>query len=241
MDLKTSLSQLFDQIDQAELDYIDSLTPAERQASGQIDAWAPKETLAHMAVWQDRLAQNIDAAFHGGELQHYENYLELNDRDFEANRLKSWDNCLDNAGQCRSALRQLFDSLDEAGLQRLDILPWQEGRPIWKLFVGNIVDHPVSHLCMLYNARGDHEKALCLQEQTSRALAGLDPDPRWQGNVRYNLACVYALSGQKEKAILELNEAFKLNPGLMEWSKQDTDLDSLRQEPSFLALYAAQE
>lgn len=237
MEMKTALTQLFEQIDQVEQEYIDCLTPDERQASGRLDAWAPKETLAHMAVWQERLAKNIQVRQHGGEFQHYENYLELNDQDFEADRLLSWDDCLQNAGHCRSALRQLFDSLDESDLQRLDVLPWQEGRPLWKLFVGNIVDHPVSHLCLLYNARGDHEKALQLQEQTSQGLANLDPDPRWQGNVRYNLACVYALSGLTDKAISVLKEALALNPALLEWSKQDSDLSSLRQEPAFLALY----
>jgi len=239
MEMKSTLNRLFDQIDQAEQDYIGCLTPAERLADGRIDAWAPKETLAHMAVWQERLAMNIQAALHGGELQHYENYLELNDQDFEADRLLSWDDCLENAANSRSALRRLFDSLDESALQRLDVLPWQQGRPLWKLFVGNIVDHPISHLCMLYNARGEVEKALHLQEQASQAMAGLDPDPKWQGNVRYNLACVYALSGLKNKAIPELKEAFALNSSLLEWSRQDSDLNSLHQEPEFLALYPA--
>jgi tetratricopeptide (TPR) repeat protein len=127
--------------------------------------------------------------------------------------------------------------LSDNDLKRLDVLPWQEGRPLWRLFVGNIVDHRVGHLCMLYIARGDHEKGLHLQEQTSQALAGVDPDPLWQGNVRYNLACIYALSGLKDKAIAVLKEAFALNPALVEWSIQDSDLNCLRQEPAFLALY----
>ena len=162
MDIKPALSQLFDQVYQAEQDFIDCLTPAERQACGKIDAWAPKETLAHMAIWQERLAENINAALQGGELQHFDNYLELNDQGFEADRLRSWDDCLEHASLSRNVVRQLFDTLDETALQRQDLLPWQDGRPLWKLFVGNIVDHPVSHLCMLYNARGDHEKALRL-------------------------------------------------------------------------------
>jgi tetratricopeptide (TPR) repeat protein len=237
MDLKTTLTQLFDQTNQAEQEYIDCLTPTERLACGKIDCWAPKETLAHMAIWQERLAKNIQAALQDGELQHYENYLELNDQDFETDRLLSWNDCLEHAAASKAELRKLFDSLSESDLQRLDVLPWQESRPLWKLFVGNFVDHPVSHLCLLYNARGDNEKALQLQEQTSQALAGLDTDPLWQGNVRYNLACVYALSGLKDKAIQALKEAFGLNPALQEWSKQDSDLNLLRQEPAFLALY----
>ena len=239
MDLKATLTRLFNQTDLAEQEYIDCLTPVERQDCGKLDCWAPKETLAHMAIWPERLAKNINAALHGGELQHYDNYLELNDQDFEADRLRSWDGCLQNAVNSRATLRELFDTMSEDDLRRLDVLPWQEGRPLWKLFVGNIVDHRVSHLCMLYNVRGDREKAMHLQEQTSQALAGLDPDPLWQGNVRYNLACVYALSGLKDKALPVLEEAFELNPALLDWSKQDSDLNSLRQEPAFLALFPA--
>jgi tetratricopeptide (TPR) repeat protein len=238
MDLKATLTELFDQTNQAELDYIASLTPAERQSCGKLDCWAPKETLVHMAIWQERLANNINAALHSGELQHYDNYLELNDQDFLAVQSLGWEACLMQASAARAALRELFDSLPDADLARLDVLPWQEGRPLWRLFVGNFVDHPVSHLCMLYNAHGDYDKALRLQEQTSQALAGLDPDPRWQATVRYNLACFYALSGLKDRAIQALKEAFELSPALLEWSQQDTDLDSLRQEPLFEALYS---
>ncbi len=114
MELKPTLTQLFDQASQAEQEYIDCLTPAERQASGQIDAWEPKEVLSHMAIWQERLAKNITASLHGGELQHYDNYLDLNDQGFEADRLQSWGDCLENAARSRAVLRQLFDSLSEA-------------------------------------------------------------------------------------------------------------------------------
>ena len=238
MDLKATLTQLFDQTSQAELDYIACLTPDERQACGVTDCWAPKETLVHMAIWQERLANNINAALHDGELQHYDNYLDLNDQDFASLQPLGWEACLMQASAAHAALRELFDSLSDADLARLDVLPWQEGRPLWRLFISNFVDHPVSHLCMLYNARGDHDQALRLQEQTSLALATLDPDPIWQGTVRYNLACVYALSGRKDQAIQALKEAFELSPALLEWSQQDSDLDSLRQEPSFETLYS---
>jgi hypothetical protein len=56
--------------------------------------------------------------------------------------------------------------------------------------------------------------------------------------VRYNLACHYALSGQKERAISGLREALTLNPDLTEWSKQDPDFVPLRQEAGYQALYS---
>ena len=77
------------------------------------------------------------------------------------------------------------------------------------------------------------------EEPSEEELAKLDPAADWQGTVRYNLACHYALTGQKEAAIAALGEALVLNPGLRDWSKQDTDLACLREEPGYLDLYAA--
>ena len=55
--------------------------------------------------------------------------------------------------------------------------------------------------------------------------------------MRYNLACCYALAGQAEKAMDALREALRLAPDLTEWSKQDTDLVSLRERPDYQSLY----
>ena len=58
--------------------------------------------------------------------------------------------------------------------------------------------------------------------------------------MRYNLACHYALAGEKERAIAGLGAALASNPGLAEWSQQDPDLASIRDEPGYLALYEGQ-
>ena len=55
----------------------------------------------------------------------------------------------------------------------------------------------------------------------------------------YNLACFYATTGQPDKALPLLPEALRLRPDLVEWSKEDSDLDTLRDMPAFQALYAA--
>ena len=53
----------------------------------------------------------------------------------------------------------------------------------------------------------------------------------------YNLGCFYARNGEADRAIAAVGEALPLIPSLVEWSKQDTDLDSLRDLPAFQALY----
>ena len=52
----------------------------------------------------------------------------------------------------------------------------------------------------------------------------------------YNLACCEALTGRKEAAIGHLRLAFERRPSLRDVAKQDTDLDSLREEPAFREL-----
>jgi mannose-6-phosphate isomerase-like protein (cupin superfamily) len=52
----------------------------------------------------------------------------------------------------------------------------------------------------------------------------------------YNLACCEALTGRKDAAIGHLRLAFERRPSLRDVAKQDTDLDSLREEPAFREL-----
>ena len=52
----------------------------------------------------------------------------------------------------------------------------------------------------------------------------------------YNLACCEALAGRKEDAIGHLRTAFEKRPGLRDLAREDTDFDSLRDEPAFIEL-----
>jgi hypothetical protein len=53
----------------------------------------------------------------------------------------------------------------------------------------------------------------------------------------YNLACCEALAGGRaDDAIGHLRSAFELRPSLRDLAKEDTDLDSLRDEPRFREL-----
>jgi mannose-6-phosphate isomerase-like protein (cupin superfamily) len=52
----------------------------------------------------------------------------------------------------------------------------------------------------------------------------------------YNLACCEALAGRTEDAIGHLRVAVERRPNLRDLAKEDTDLDSLRDEPAFQEL-----
>ena len=76
---------------------------------------------------------------------------------------------------------------------------------------------------------GNVARALDLIHQT----LALDPD---DSGVLYNVACVYANAGQSEEAISCLERAIQNGFGHWEWLEHDSDLESLRGHPRFLAL-----
>jgi TolB-like protein/Tfp pilus assembly protein PilF/predicted Ser/Thr protein kinase len=58
------------------------------------------------------------------------------------------------------------------------------------------------------------------------------------GRIRYNAACGFARAGMKERAIHELKEGTKRLQGFIgDWPSRDPDLESLHEEPEFIAMF----
>jgi hypothetical protein len=71
-------------------------------------------------------------------------------------------------------------------------------------------------------------------------LLAVDPSGEWHGVVQYNLACHYAQTGMKDNALNSLRISLELNPGLTEWSRQDSDLAPLHTDPRFSSLIGSE-
>ena len=57
-----------------------------------------------------------------------------------------------------------------------------------------------------------------------------------KAGVLYNAACFEALAGRREAALEHLRAAFELEPETVRgWAANDSDLDSLRDDPAFPA------
>ncbi len=76
---------------------------------------------------------------------------------------------------------------------------------------------------------GDHGRSL---DWARRALA-IDPE---ETSILYNVACVYALLGRSEDALSCLGKVMEHGTFYKNWAAKDSDLDSLRSDPRFLAL-----
>jgi tetratricopeptide (TPR) repeat protein len=211
------------------------LTAEERSAHGTIDGWAPKDVISHLADWKIRLAENVARVARGESPIDYNNYLELNDQAFLEHQDDSWERVwARNEQGCRQLAEQVR-LRSEAELAQSDFFPG--GQPLWRRLVGTAYLHTEMHLVPIYLTRGDRAFVLEMQEEAARRLADLDESESWQGLVQYNLACQYALFGDKERALAGLGKALALAPDLRDYSRQDSDLESLRQEPGYLALY----
>ena len=72
---------------------------------------------------------------------------------------------------------------------------------------------------------GDYRRAAAI------ASEGLDDWPL-HGQLNYQLACYYALAGERDDALRHLRIAFATDPRTREWAPDDVDLVSVRDDPS---------
>lgn len=215
----------------------DSLSDEERNAVGKIDRWAPKDHLAHSTFCTERLVTQLQAATGGEPPQKIEDFQKTNEEVYETYKDRSWADVLAWAAEVDRRFRTALDAVPEEMLQDTVGPEGAGGRPLWQNVAFTGVYHPMHHLADIYLERGDVEGAESLQENVAKGLATLDESDSWQGSAWYNLACFYALHDEPQKALALLKTAMKRSPDLVEWSKQDADLDSLRELPEFKAMF----
>jgi tetratricopeptide (TPR) repeat protein len=106
---------------------------------------------------------------------------------------------------------------------------WTDAAALWEKVVrANPVNGRFWYLLGLthYNAK-DYRKSTAAYEKALE-LGYLQP-----GNVAYNIACNYALLGEKEQALKWLEKAFALKFPSVQHAQTDTDLESVRNEPRY--------
>ena len=235
---KDKLGKLLADVRAEEQALWDSLSDEERNAAGEIDRWAPKDHLAHLTFWTERLITQLQAATGGEPPGPIEDFQKTNEEVFEANKDRSWEDVL---AWATDVSRQFHTAFDAVSVEMLQNIPGPEGTggsPLWRNVAFTGVSHPIHHVADDYFERGEFEGAQSLQEHIAEGLSALDESDTWQGHTQYNLACFYALHDKPQQALSLLKIAFKRAPSLIEWSKQDSDLDSLRELPEFQAMVA---
>ena len=240
MSLNTHLSRLLDELLTLQLTLVDKLSESARAKTGTLQDWSFKDVVAHNVEWANRHQNDLETLERGDDWphrDHSESELDAtNQAIFEQYQHASWNEILTMLRDGYARGQAYLDRNNDEAL--LATVPDGSDRTTWRAFAGNYITHPMIHLWehLLQNDRTDEIEGMFGEAFTARLLE-LSDDPQWRGTTLYNLACVFALSGVTDRAITTLGDALRFAPGLTEWSTQDKDLDSLRGEPEFQALY----
>ena len=217
------------------MDLVASLSPQEKTAKGSLKLWSAKDMVAHLNFWERHFINQLDKLAKGEKIPMAGDYFDqVNDGVLYEHMDQTLEDALSEYQQIHAELLNKYEKFTAEDLSDPKKFAWLEGCSMSVRILGNSVWHPQSHIANFYVIHGQLEKATQMQESLTEKLKGY---PTWEPTAAYNLACFYALNGMKEKAIPNLKEAFKLRPNLIEWSKQDSDLNSLREMPEFKALY----
>jgi len=223
---------------QQEMAFIDRLTPEQRTAPGQADDWSAKDIIAHLSTWKMRMLDRLQAAVRDARLPADERSDDaINAEIYEMHHDKSWDEIRQMAEDAYRRVAEYVEAAPEHHLTDPALSVHRDGRAPWQALVSEYVSHAMIHLWDYHLRQGEPERAITLQEATTAQAREFD-NPAVVGIAVYNLACVYARAGRSQDAIRALGESLRLQPQLRGWSKEDPDLASLHEEPSYQALYA---
>ena len=235
-DLATRLIQLLDLSRSFQQQLMADLDPAVRSAHGTWADWSVKDELAHVIAWQLNSLARISALIHAEPVPDFSDYHAINRAIYETNHDRALAEIAAEGDRANADFVALIQAATEEDLAQRARFSDQEQRSLAEQIMSIGFEHPIFHYADYYRRHGDLAKATQLHEASVAAVADW---PEQYGGARYNLACFYAVSGQADKAIAELRAALLLRPDLLDWSRQDTDLASLRDIRAYQALYAA--
>ena len=236
MSNKAKLVDLLQFTHSEESGFISGLNEDERSAMGASDHWSIKDEFAHIAAWKDIMYRRLLAVMEDGSPPLYDDLDEFNDELFQRYKDADWATVEHLREETYRQLVKGIEKISEEDLMDSESHEWLQGRSLWARSLHTGYYHPLGHLAMRYSARGDSAKGNQLMEDATRELIALEDSTTREGMHIYNLACYYALAGDQDNSIEKLEQAFSLNSDIIDWSKKDSDLESLWDDPRYLDL-----
>jgi len=228
MSLKQKLVDLLEHAYRQEQIFVQSLSDEEYSAASTLRQWSAKDTIAHIAAWKERAAQVLTALQSGEPAPGFNGLDHFNARVFEEHQNLTWSDVLDKSAQAYGFLQEQTQATPN-GLLIAPEASDPDNEPVWWFIVGVGCNHSLNHLAQHYIGRGNTSYAIEMQEEAAGPLFQLDDSPDWQGLVHYGLAIHYAAAGKTGEAVDALRKAFRFNPALVERSKKDSGLTSIRE------------
>jgi hypothetical protein len=239
--LQSQLKTLFDQAYEAELAFIANLTVEQRMADSAPDHWSHKDTLAHIAAWNAHEVWQMHAASQGETQPLSGDIDEINAGIYAEHQMWNWEQVMQLLDDARRDLAAALVGLSDSDLTDPNRFAWTRRQSLLHRLAFTVYFHALSHIARLLWDSGEHAAGAQLAETISLNMASLDESDDWQGVQRYNLACFYALSGQRQAALDLVRQSLALRPAMAGWARQDTELASLWEDPAFVEMTAGAE
>jgi len=231
---KQKMLALVQQVYDAIVELTDTLSPAEKDEKGSLKLWSAKDTLANLAFWLRHFNTQLEKAAKCEKIPTIEYFNEVNDGVLLEHMDQPFEEAWQDLKAIQAELMKKYEAFSVEELFDPQKHAWLEGHALADRILGNSVTHLASHLSDYYAKRNQLDKAIKIQEIVTGAIKDF---PGQAATATYNLACFYALNGMPDKAIPLIKESFQLRPDLKDWSKQDSDLESLRELPEFKTLF----
>jgi len=232
---KRELMELLAMVEGACGNFINYLTSEQKEEIGSLEKWSAKDVFSHLVFWGDHFNSQITHAKKNEKVPLAGDYVDqVNDGVLFKHLHQPFNEAKEAFERSFKASVELLNGYSAGELNDKDIYEYLNGRTILERALGTFCWHIGYHLSDFYLKDGQKGKAAALQETLTEKLRVF---PSWKANAIYNLACFYAQTDEKGKAITHLKNAFITRPDFIEWAKQDSDLDPLRKEPDFIALF----
>jgi Protein of unknown function (DUF1706) len=222
------------------------LSDAAKAHSESPDKWSAKDTVAHLTTWQRRWLDWLQPVAQGrlpddkGPGHTEADWDRINAESFAANRARPWDQVWAESQKAYAQVTAWAPLVPQDYLNAKRRLGMKEERPAWTWLAGPFLWHVEVHVAEFYSKHGEPDKAIQATRKFTDQVAAIAPTGV-QGEAFYNYACILVLNGRADDAVVALGDAFTLNATMLETSKQDTDLDSLRARSDFQTLCAEAE
>ena len=231
-ELTDSLAQTIETARSAERDLFGGLDEAIRTRPIREGDWNAKDFQAHLTAWKARQADRFTAMREGRELP-----PPMEDPEEDALNAKlraaridwDWAAIVEEADAVADRLVREIGQSDPAVLRASD-------RLIPGTF-GNGVLHTLTHLRWLLEAGVplDRGRVASFEDEALRVVSAAAIPERARAIAFYDIACYHALSGSPDLARNLLRDAFRMDPELVEFSRTDEELLSIRDDLEGLA------
>ena len=238
--MKAELLDLLRYVETVHREFIATVDPIGATEPGTWELWSGKDNLAHIVYWLQWRNRELTAMLNHDEASApvTDNGRDYNREIFADFKDTPWATIRANWETEYALSLDLVAKLSEDQLTQPGVAAWLNNGKLWPRMVNNSYSHPISHFNGYYIQHNLPDRALKVQSDMLDRL-----DTFAEGELRhigvYDLACIYAKTGNADQALTLLSQAFALDASLRTWATQDPDLVSLRELVNFQALTTA--